>query len=78
MRDTDALAAIRVALKGARGLALDNEETALDAELGRAIDLIDELWDQEAALRAGGSLDEAWAEVEALRAALDGKPEASK
>ena len=37
----DAFGEIRLALKGARGLALDNDETTLDAELGRAIDLLD-------------------------------------
>lgn len=34
---------IRSALKGARGLALDSGEPDLDAELGRAIDLLDGL-----------------------------------
>jgi len=34
---------IRSALKGARGLALDSGEADLDAELGRAIDLLDGL-----------------------------------
>jgi len=34
---------IRSALKGARGLALDSGATDLDAELGRAIDLLDGL-----------------------------------
>ena len=34
---------IRSALKGARGLALDSGEPDLDAELGRAIDLLDAL-----------------------------------
>jgi len=38
-----ALAAIRSALKGARGLALDSGEVDLDTELGRAIDLLDEV-----------------------------------
>jgi hypothetical protein len=34
---------IRLALKGARGLALDSHEATLDAELAHAIDLLDEL-----------------------------------
>ena len=34
---------IRLALKGARGLALDHDETALAAEFARVIDLLDQL-----------------------------------
>jgi len=39
----DRLDLIRSALKGARGLAFDNDEYKLDAELARAIDLLDEV-----------------------------------
>jgi len=41
LAETRDLETIRGALKGARGLALDSGETDLDAELGRAIDLLD-------------------------------------
>lgn len=48
MSDREALAMVRVALKGARGLALDAGEDVLDQEFANAIEAIDRL--AEAAL----------------------------
>ena len=57
------------ALKGARGLALDHDETALDLELANAIDALVTLTDRaEAAQRA---LDEVRAKVDDHLAAID-------
>lgn len=50
MNDLDELAAVRVALKGARGVALDADELDLDIELARAIDRVAALASRLAAL----------------------------
>ena len=59
---SEAWRAIRSALKGARGLALDHFETALDDELARAINLLD-TFESDARLAA---LDEVEASVKGL------------